>query len=199
MNMAAAVSATSGAGAHFAISSPRGGFTASTSTDQTTDTPVRADSDTSGSDGKEAAYPRFVSPVLDYNQGAERMVMLFRNPTTGKTEDQIPSEAALKQYQEAAQRTRTQRNSEVLAAGADGETTKFGSGGTGTGVGAETRGDGILAKVGGSFAAADVAAETSTRNRAPPASGYRGTGAPTSSSGGSVGNSSAGVRFNFVV
>ncbi|CAK0778858.1 conserved hypothetical protein [uncultured Gammaproteobacteria bacterium] len=140
--------------------------------------------------------------------------MLFRNPTTGKTEDQIPTEAALKQYQEAAQRTRTQRNNEALVAGTDGEAAKTGPSGTGTDIGAEAKGDGPPAKVGGSFAAANVAAETSTGktsagsasagntstgNRASPASGPRGTTVLATSSGGSAGNGSAGVRFNFVV
>jgi len=211
MNMAAAVSATSGANAHFAISALRAGSASSASPDQAADRAVRADTGASGSDGKETAYPRFVSPVLDYNQGAERMVMLFRNPTTGKTEDQIPTEAALKQYQEAAQRTRTQRNNEALVAGTDGEAVKTGPSGTGTGtgIGTEAKGDGSPAKVGGGFAAANVAAEistgnaptgnTSTGNRASPASGSRGTAVPATSSGGSGGNGSGGVRFNFVV
>lgn len=219
MNMTAAVTATSGPGAHFAISSLRGGFASSSLSDQAAEPASRADAaDGFGQDAhdaKEAAYPRFVSPVLEYNQNAERMVMLFRDPASGKTTDQIPSEAALKQYQEAARRTRSQRNSDILnggetdtskpGSGSSGSGLSLGSGGAGSGTGTDLKPG--TAKVGDSFATADAAAagggasggSDGAATPAPSPAGYRGTGAAVLSAGGSAGNGSAGVRFNFVV
>ena len=226
MNMAAAVTATSGLGAHFAISSLRAGLPSSASVDPSAeaggrvDGPDAANQDAASQDAKEAAYPRFVSPVLEYNQGAERMVMLFRDPTSGKTTDQIPSEAALKQYQEAAQRTRAQRNSDALTGGEEdgansgpGFSAKSGrtaSSGAGTGTGAGSKGPSAI-KIGGSFAAVDAvvsgaaasgaggAAAPSAAHASPSfgSTGYRGSGAPTASF--AAGYASAGARVNFVV
>lgn len=202
MNMAAAVSATSGSSAGFALASLRGGFPTSSSSDQTTDGFTRADS--ANDSGKESAYPRFVSPVLEYNQGAERMVMLFRDPTTGKTEDQIPSEAALKQYREAVQRTRSQRNSESLAkvgdSGAGSDTAGSGSQTTGSQTkGALAKGGDGSIRSGDGFASVDGPTGATPGTTPPAPSGYGDTGAPVAASGGSVGNGSAGVRFNLVV
>lgn len=45
---------------------------------------------------------RYPSLSFVYNDTAARLVMLVRSPTTGETETQIPSEAALKLYQVTA-------------------------------------------------------------------------------------------------
>ncbi len=67
-----------------------------------------ANLDTANLDAKDGERPnlldRYLSPVLDYNFAASHLVILFRDPETGKTVDQIPPESALKQYEEANRR-----------------------------------------------------------------------------------------------
>lgn len=46
-------------------------------------------------------YPRI---GVSFNSEASRLIILFRDPTTGKAVDQIPSEVALKQYIDAQQK-----------------------------------------------------------------------------------------------
>jgi len=59
------------------------------------------------------SYARFVSPVLEYDSDAREVVVRHRNPADGKVVLQIPSEAALRQYEEAVRRADRQRQEEM--------------------------------------------------------------------------------------
>jgi len=58
-------------------------------------------------------YARFVSPVIEYDCEAREVVVRHRNPADGKVVLQIPSEAALRQYEEAVRRADRQRQEEM--------------------------------------------------------------------------------------
>jgi uncharacterized FlaG/YvyC family protein len=51
-------------------------------------------------EGDVSPLERFLNPSMIYNADARRLVMLFRDPETGKVVDQIPQESAIKQYEE---------------------------------------------------------------------------------------------------
>lgn len=58
--------------------------------------PARTETASNSSDSPMGRYP---SLAFVYNQSASRLVMLYRSPTTGETESQIPSEVALRMYE----------------------------------------------------------------------------------------------------
>lgn len=47
-----------------------------------------------------SVFQRFPVIAFSYEADASRLIMLYRDPESGKTIEQIPSEAALKQYKE---------------------------------------------------------------------------------------------------
>ncbi|MBP2294475.1 hypothetical protein [Azospirillum rugosum] len=62
-------------------------------------------------------YPRV---AVRFDQDASRLVLLFRNPADGATVEQIPTEAALKQYREAQKDRKDGRSSlQLLVGGSD--------------------------------------------------------------------------------
>lgn len=71
----------------------------------TTDAPIPQAATPAQDGGKDDPlvnrYPRI---GVSFNSEASRLIILFRDPATGKAIDQIPSEAALKQYMEAQQK-----------------------------------------------------------------------------------------------
>lgn len=75
-------------------------------------------------------YPRV---AVRFDQDASRLVLLFRDPADGATVEQIPTEAALKQYREAQKDRKDAKPSLQLVVGADGGQTGQQSAGTGTG------------------------------------------------------------------
>lgn len=93
-------------------------------------------------------YPRV---AVRYDQDASRLVLLFRDPADGATLDQIPTEAALKQYKEAQKDRKDGKPSlQLLVGGAGGEQarqpgqgTTQGSDGSATGSGSGSPGKGV--------------------------------------------------------
>lgn len=87
--------------------------------DATTDNAaVKVDTGKSGEDlpvlGR---YPRV---AVRFDQDASRLVLLFRDPSDGATLEQIPTEAALKQYREAQKDRKDAKPSlQLLVGGAD--------------------------------------------------------------------------------
>ncbi len=76
-------------------------------------------------------YPRV---AVRFDQDASRLVLLFRDPADGATVEQIPTEAALKQYREAQKDRKDGRSSlQLLVGGADGGQARQPGQGTGTG------------------------------------------------------------------
>jgi hypothetical protein len=61
----------------------------------------RAGTGTPSTDVAEPLTGRYPTIAFTYDPEASRLVMLYRDPANGKTETQIPTEAALKQYKEA--------------------------------------------------------------------------------------------------
>jgi len=60
-----------------------------------------------GAGGKDDKLPQaVVSPTFRYDPQAQRMVMLMRDHTTGTVLVQVPSEVALRQYEQALKRVR---------------------------------------------------------------------------------------------
>lgn len=60
-----------------------------------------------------SVFQRFPVIAFSYEADASRLVMLYRDPETGKTIEQIPSEAALKQYKEQQASDRRKELSEL--------------------------------------------------------------------------------------
>lgn len=93
----------------------------------TTDTPIPQAATPAQDGGKDDPlvnrYPRI---GVSFNSEASRLIILFRDPATGKAIDQIPSEAALKQYMEAQQKEKaaaTPRYDAVVGGTASGNAT----------------------------------------------------------------------------
>ena len=144
----------------------------------------------------QGAYPRYVSPVFEYNQDAERLVMMFRNPSTGKAEDQIPSEVALKQYQESARRSRKQRQDEFTGINPVAEKVKTAETGVPTGGDSSPGTDTAKSGPGVSTTSSTiVSTDTAAVGERPAPVSVEGT-TPT---GGASGGGGASVRFNVVV
>lgn len=66
---------------------------------------------------------RFISPVMEYDRDAHEVVVRHRDPANGKVVLQIPSEAALRQYEEAVRRADRQRQDQWSGASEAAKTT----------------------------------------------------------------------------
>lgn len=68
-----------------------------------------------------SVFQRFPVIAFSYEADASRLVMLYRDPDTGTTIEQIPSEAALKQYKEQQAKERRKEIAEMrlLVGGSD--------------------------------------------------------------------------------
>lgn len=76
---------------------------------------------------------RYTKTAFRYDADASRLVLLFRNPEDGATLDQIPTEAALRQYREAQKDRKSGKASlELLVGGSDGQDQRNGVGQNGT-------------------------------------------------------------------
>ncbi|MBK3772729.1 hypothetical protein GAY31_00745 [Azospirillum brasilense] len=72
---------------------------------------------------------RYTKTAYRYDADASRLVLLFRSPEDGATLDQIPTEAALRQYREAQKDRKGGKASlELLVGGSDGQGQQNGSG-----------------------------------------------------------------------
>ncbi|WP_156927187.1 hypothetical protein [Azospirillum halopraeferens] len=59
---------------------------------------------------EEPIVGRYPVIAFSFNADASKLVLLYRDPATGDTLSQIPSEVALKQYEEAQRKERDARN-----------------------------------------------------------------------------------------
>ncbi|WP_349597674.1 hypothetical protein [Azospirillum argentinense] len=76
---------------------------------------------------------RYTKTAYRYDADASRLVLLFRSPEDGATLDQIPTEAALRQYREAQKDRKGGKASlELLVGGSDGQDQPNGAGSSGT-------------------------------------------------------------------
>ncbi|WP_353860751.1 hypothetical protein [Azospirillum formosense] len=76
---------------------------------------------------------RYTKTAYRYDAEASRLVLLFRSPEDGATLDQIPTEAALRQYREAQKDRKSGKASlELLVGGSDGQDQPNGAGQNGT-------------------------------------------------------------------
>jgi len=74
---------------------------------------------------------RYLNPTMTYNADAGRLVMMFRDAETGEVIDQIPSESAVRQYEESLRKQERAAREAALksASGTGGE--EVGAGGDG--------------------------------------------------------------------
>ncbi|WP_188259666.1 hypothetical protein [Azospirillum tabaci] len=76
---------------------------------------------------------RYTKTAYRYDADASRLVLLFRSPEDGATLDQIPTEAALRQYREAQKDRKSGKASlELLVGGSDGQDQRNGTGPSGS-------------------------------------------------------------------
>ncbi|QCO16747.1 hypothetical protein D3869_15685 (plasmid) [Azospirillum brasilense] len=76
---------------------------------------------------------RYTKTAYRYDADASRLVLLFRSPEDGATLDQIPTEAALRQYREAQKDRKSGKASlELLVGGSDGQDQPNGAGQSGS-------------------------------------------------------------------
>jgi len=74
-------------------------------------------------EGEAPLIARYPMIAFSFNADASRLVLLYRDPATGKTVDQIPSETALKHYEDAQNKEEKRKKLEVVVGGAaDGKT-----------------------------------------------------------------------------
>lgn len=71
------------------------------------------------SKGEGPLVARYPMIAFSFNADASRLVLLYRDPATGKTVDQIPSETVLKQYEEAQRKEDKRKKLEVIVGGAE--------------------------------------------------------------------------------
>ncbi|MCW2247504.1 hypothetical protein M2352_003138 [Azospirillum fermentarium] len=116
-----------------------------------TPSPIGASAPDVGEGGKDDPlvnrYPRI---GVSFNSEASRLIILFRDPTTGQAIDQIPSEVALKQYIDAQQKEKaaaTPRYDTVVGATPSGNQAD-GSAGTAGAVGGQTGSPGYTGDAG---------------------------------------------------
>ncbi|MDQ2102030.1 hypothetical protein [Azospirillum isscasi] len=77
---------------------------------------------------------RYTKTAYRYDADASRLVLLFRNPEDGATLDQIPTEAALRQYREAQKDRKSGKASlELVVGGSDGQDQQNSAGQSGVG------------------------------------------------------------------
>lgn len=70
---------------------------------------------------------RYPTVAFSFNEDASRLIMLFRDPDTGRTVSQIPSEVVVKQYKEAQLSQRKADGSNLQVVIGDAATSKAGS------------------------------------------------------------------------
>ena len=77
----------------------------------------------------EPLFGRYTKSAYRYDADASRLVILFRNPEDGATLDQIPTEAALRQYREAQKGRKGGKASlELVVGDSDGQDQQNGAG-----------------------------------------------------------------------
>ena len=80
----------------------------------------------------EPLFGRYTKSAYRYDADASRLVILFRNPEDGATLDQIPTEAALRQYREAQKGRKGGKASlELVVGDSDGQGQQNGAGQSG--------------------------------------------------------------------
>jgi hypothetical protein len=129
-------------------------------------------------EGEAPLVARYPMIAFSFNMDASRLVLLYRDPSTGQTVDQIPSETALKHYEEAQKKEDKRKKLEVIVGGAAKDaatrTDAFGpsvtaSPATPAAVSGTTagRGEGTTAASGGAAPVSASSATTSASGTAP--------------------------------
>ncbi len=90
----------------------------------------------SGESQAASVFQRFPIVAFSFETNASRLVMHFRDPDTGHTVSQIPSEAALKQYEERQKNERREERRERFEVIVGGAAVERGAGAKGSGNGA---------------------------------------------------------------
>jgi hypothetical protein len=62
---------------------------------------------------------RYPVIAFSYDREASRLVLLYRDPTSGATVSQIPTEVALKQYEESARKEKQEQAKTLYVVGGD--------------------------------------------------------------------------------
>lgn len=92
---------------------------------------------------------RYTKTAYRFDAEASRLVLLFRNPEDGATLDQIPTEAALRQYREAQKGRKSGKASlELVVGGSDGQDQQMGVGQNGAHQGAAATHRGMSGQTG---------------------------------------------------
>jgi hypothetical protein len=104
---------------------------------------MRARSGTAAVEGASAGTPsigaaepltgRYPTIAFTYDPEASRLVMLYRDPANGKTETQIPTEAALKRYKEAQKAEKDAQRDAFMMVGGGDRADAYGPRGAGSG------------------------------------------------------------------
>lgn len=187
----------------------RGGYPAGERAGERADGAARA-GDTAGTASRVTSVPGFEDepivgryPVVafSFNADVSRLVMLYRDPATGETEQQIPSEVALKQYEEAQKKERAaaRRKLEVVVGGADRPGSPAGSDAAAAGTGLRATGAAGGGAPSVSAAPGTTAATVGVTTQAPaPAVASAVTGTATGVSGGGAGGGGS-ARIDLVI
>jgi len=154
--------------------------------------------DSTSGKASSAATAGYISPYLQYDQGARVAVMLFRDTDTGETQDQIPSRRVVEEYRRAAGRPQPEtgaktgsESSESSAAGQAGAARSIAQSASSGTAGAML---GISFASGGSAATSAGAVSFGASNgNAAPSVGISAPSAPVPVGGGSAGGSPGGL------
>lgn len=141
---------------------------------------------------------RYTRVALFFNSDVSRLVLQFRDPDTGKTVEQIPSEAVLKQYEEAQkERSRAKNRLQLIVGGEQGTGTgeEYGAGSTRLGLqSVAIASGGGVATTGGGASGSAAGGATGGKPGTSLGGGLSGGGTPGGSSpgGNSLGGTSLG-------
>lgn len=146
----------------------------------------------------------YISPYINYDQGARVAVLLFRDVETGATQDQIPSRRVVEEYRRTASRlgASTEQNgkqgaketgAESAAGGGTSATGSANSGSTSSGISAAALGVSFASFGDGGGTSSAAASFASTSSTPSSGGGAVASTAPVAISGGGGGSYSGGL------
>lgn len=187
--------------------------TASSVPDAVANTNASLDSSAGGSSGDKksssAVAGGYISPYINYDQGARVAVLLFRDVETGATQDQIPSRRVVEEYRRTASRlggaSEQTSGQGAKETGAESTAATGGASASGSANSGTTSSGASAASLGVSFASFGASGGTSSAaasfasTSSTPSSGVGASTAPVAISGGGGGSPYSGGLVSVTV
>lgn len=157
----------------------------------------RGDSEQGSGTAKERGQPH-MTPIFRFDSDAQRMVMLSRDPQSGTVLFQIPTEEALRQYEQNLKRQKAEASSGGASKG-DGDKQSAQSAQNAQSAQSAATRLGASAVPPGAGDAADAAANTDQARQGVPGYTARGRAVGSATASGAGAAAASSVRFSVVV